>query len=61
LIDQDTAPFARLGLRLSEKELDELRDRLQEILNEFRERDLDDPSGQPYSIFVALYPDVSRD
>src|SRR5215475_392319 len=61
LIDQDTAPFARLGLRLSEKELDELRDRLQEILNEFRERDLDDVSGSPYSIFVALYPDVSRE
>jgi predicted ArsR family transcriptional regulator len=61
LIDnQDTVPFARLGLRLSEKELDELRDRLQEILNEFRERDLD-VSGRPYSIFVALYPDVSRE
>src|SRR5215469_4041208 len=61
LVDQDAAPFARLGLRLSEKELDELRDRLQEILNEFRERDLDDVSGRPYSIFVALYPDVSRE
>jgi DNA-binding transcriptional ArsR family regulator len=60
LVDTDTAPFARLGLRLSEPELDELRDRLDEILNDFRARDLD-PAGRPYSIFVALYPDVSRE
>ena len=33
---------------------------LGEILNDFRARDLD-PAGRPYSIFVALYPDVSRE
>ena len=60
LIDTDLAPFARLGLRLSEPELDELRDRLDEILNDFRARELN-PAGRPYSIFVALYPDVSRE
>jgi hypothetical protein len=60
LIDIDLAPFARLGLRLSEPELDELRDRLDEILNDFRARELN-PAGRPYSIFVALYPDVSRE
>jgi hypothetical protein len=60
LIDRDTAPFARLGLRLSETDLDELRGRLEEILEDFRQRKLD-PDGRPYSIFVALYPDVSRE
>jgi predicted ArsR family transcriptional regulator len=60
LVDQDAAPFARLGLRLSEPDLDELRERLQAILEDFRNRTID-PDGRPYSIFVALYPDVSRD
>jgi len=60
MVDMDAAPFARLGLRLSEPALDELRDRLGEVLEEFRHRELD-PAGRPYSVFVALYPDVSRD
>ena len=60
LIDMDNAPYARLGLRLSEPDLRELKDRLDELLNDFRWRALD-PDGRPYSIFVALYPDVSRE
>jgi DNA-binding transcriptional ArsR family regulator len=60
LIDLDDAPFARLGLRLSEPDLRELKDRLDELLNEFRYR-ASDPDGRPYSMFVALYPDVARD
>lgn len=60
LTDIDRAPFSRLGLRLSEPDLNELRDRLSDLLNDFRSRELD-PSGRPYSIFVALYPDVSRE
>jgi len=60
LIDMDEAPFARLGLRLSEPDLNELRDRLSELLNDFRHRELD-PAGRPYSIFVALYRDISRE
>jgi len=60
LIDMDNAPYARLGLRLSEPDLRELKDRLDELLNDFRWR-APDPDGRPYSIFVALYPDVSRE
>jgi predicted ArsR family transcriptional regulator len=60
LIDMDDAAYARLGLRLSEPDLRELKDRLDELLNDFRYRELD-PDGRPYSIFVALYPDVSRE
>jgi hypothetical protein len=60
LIDSDRAPLARLGLRLSEAELVELRERLAALLNEFeaRPRDL---AAAPYSLFVALYPDLTRD
>jgi hypothetical protein len=60
LIDMDNVPYARLGLRLSEPDLRELKDRLDELLNDFRYRAAD-PGGSPYSIVVALYPDVSRD
>jgi hypothetical protein len=60
LTDPDRVPFARLGLRLSEPELAELRERLAALLNEFeaRPRDL---AAAPYSLFVALYPDLTRD
>jgi predicted ArsR family transcriptional regulator len=60
LVDQDQTPLARLGLRLSEPDLDELRDRLAALLNDFAARERD-PADRPYSVFVALYPDVSRD
>jgi predicted ArsR family transcriptional regulator len=59
MVDQDQAPFARLGLRLAEPEMQELRDRMAELLNDFAAR-RSDPQGQPFSLFVALYPDVSR-
>lgn len=60
LVDLDHAPLTRLGLRLSEPELDELRERLDELLGDFRARE-PHSAGRPYSIFVALYPDVSRE
>jgi predicted ArsR family transcriptional regulator len=60
LVDLDDAGLARLGLRLSERDFQELRDRIGELLNEYADRPRD-PEGKPYSIFVACYEDVSRD
>jgi predicted ArsR family transcriptional regulator len=56
----DEAKLARLGLRLTEAEFTELNDRLAGILQEYADRP---PSadGRPYSVFVALYEDVTRD
>jgi hypothetical protein len=59
-VDQDAAGFSRLGLRLSQPELEELRSRIGELLNEYATRPAT-PGGEPYSIFVALHPDPSRD
>lgn len=59
LVDAETVPFARLGLRLSDEDYAELRVRLSALLNEYAERPLE-PSGQPKSFFVALFDDVSR-
>lgn len=67
-VDIDTLPttgrethvgLSRLGVRLPVDQIVELQDRINEILQDFaaREADMD---GVPYSIFVALYPDVTR-
>lgn len=48
----------RLGLRLPDAELAEFRERLQALLDEFADRPRD-PEAQPWSVFVALHPDVS--
>lgn len=55
-VDQIT--MIRLGLRLSETDLEDFRDRLQALLMEFHERprDLEAPA---HSVFVALHPDTS--
>ncbi|HEY2674472.1 MAG TPA: winged helix-turn-helix domain-containing protein [Rugosimonospora sp.] len=60
LVDQTEMRLGRLGLRLDEHELQELRDRVAELLDEFASRTLD-PEGKAYSVFVALYPDRSRE
>jgi predicted ArsR family transcriptional regulator len=60
LIDPDHAGLARLGLRLDDVELTELRERIQEILEDFAAR-APNPHGRPYSVFCAIFDDVSRD
>jgi DNA-binding transcriptional ArsR family regulator len=60
LVDQEAGDYSRLGLRLSPSELEEFRERLSDLLNEFAERPIT-PEGRPYSLFVALHPDVTRD
>ena len=53
--------LARLGLRLSPKDIDELTRRISEILQEFANRPPDMKDGIPYSVFLAIYRDVTRD
>jgi DNA-binding transcriptional ArsR family regulator len=60
LVDADHAGLARLGLRLTEAQFEELRDRIEEILEEYAARP-PDPDGRAYSVFVAMYEDISRD
>ncbi|HEX6500675.1 MAG TPA: winged helix-turn-helix domain-containing protein [Micromonosporaceae bacterium] len=60
LSNPDQVHTWRLGLRLDEKQLAELRDRLGELLDEFAARQMD-PSGRAYSLFVAVHPDALRD
>jgi predicted ArsR family transcriptional regulator len=60
LVDQDRATLARLGLRLAESEIEELRKRMADLLDDFASRAID-PRGRPYSVFVALFPDLTRE
>jgi predicted ArsR family transcriptional regulator len=50
---------ARLGLRLSPAELEEFRDRVSELFDEFAARP-EDPSAAAWSMFFALHPDPNR-
>ncbi|GAB3435988.1 ArsR/SmtB family transcription factor [Flindersiella endophytica] len=59
LVDPDSVPFARLGLRLSDDDYADLRMRLISLLNEYADRPRA-ADGKPYSLFVALFDDVSR-
>ena len=54
--DLDTA---RLGLRLPADQMDEFRERLGELFDEFAARP-DDPDAAPWSIFFAMHPDRAR-
>jgi predicted ArsR family transcriptional regulator len=60
LVDLDDAGLSRLGLRLSKVEVEELKSRLVDILNEYATRP-PTVDGLAYSVFVACYRDVSRD
>lgn len=61
--DGDLQPgtgLTRLGLRLPPDQLVELHKRMADLLGEFVARPAY-PDGVPYSVFVALYADVTRD
>ncbi|MFG1707973.1 ArsR/SmtB family transcription factor [Nonomuraea sp. M3C6] len=60
LVDLEEADFTRLGLRLTAEGRDELRRRLQEVFDDFRDR-RPPPDGEAYSLFMALHRDVTRD
>jgi predicted ArsR family transcriptional regulator len=59
LVDADAADLNRIGLRLAEHDFDELQERIGALLHEYAARP-PDPAGRPYSLFIALYEDVSR-
>ena len=50
---------ARLGLRLPADQLEEFRERISDLFDEFAARD-DDPTAEPWSVFFALHPDLAR-
>jgi predicted ArsR family transcriptional regulator len=58
--DPDQLRLARLGLRLSEEEYNELNRRMAELFEELAARPRD-PAGRPYSLFYSLIPDLDRE
>ena len=59
LIPAADLDMSRLGLRLPAADLAEFRQRLLDLLEEFRNRP-DDPAAAAWSLFVALHPDPNR-
>jgi predicted ArsR family transcriptional regulator len=59
--DAPIASLARLGLRLAPEDLEAFGRRLNEILQEYAVREPDMERGIPYSVFLAVYRDVSRE
>jgi len=57
---ENPAGFSRLGLRLPIKDLEEMADRIGEVLNEYAARPSDMEHGVPFSVFLAIYRDVTR-
>lgn len=55
----DELETTRLGLRLTDEDLDELRVRLFDLLEEFRARPVGE-GAEAWSVFVALHPDAGR-
>ncbi|GAB3662018.1 ArsR/SmtB family transcription factor [Glycomyces tarimensis] len=51
---------SRLGLRLDREQYEEVERRLQALLSEFANLE-PGPDAKPYSLFVAIHPDVGRD
>lgn len=51
--------MTRLGLRLPPEELEEFRERVHALLNEFAERERD-PDADAWSVFFTLHPDTSQ-
>lgn len=56
----DDTYLSRLGLRLTPEQYRDLRERLTAVLRDFAELPLA-PEGRPYSVFVAVHEDVTRE
>lgn len=59
--DSPIATLARLGLRLAPGDLETMCRRLNEVLQEYAVLEPDMERGVPYSLFLTVYRDVSRD
>ncbi len=55
--DEDRG-MTRLGLRLTEAQMEEFRTKLHSLLQEFHDRPRD-PAADRWSVFVSVHPDVS--
>jgi hypothetical protein len=55
------AGLSRLGLRLPPEQLDAMCNRIDDILREYAALPPDFARGLPFSVFLAVYPDVTRD
>jgi predicted ArsR family transcriptional regulator len=60
LVQGDGAKLSRLGIRLSAADLAELGNRIQSLMDEYASRETD-MAAEPFSLFVALYPDHTRE
>jgi DNA-binding transcriptional ArsR family regulator len=58
-VNLDEIFIARLGLRLTPEQYQDLCDRLSAVLKDFAEQPLA-PGGRPYSVFVATHEDLTR-
>lgn len=58
--DPASVDMGRLGLRLDAAGREELSQRLNEVLEDFRQRE-PAAGGEPWSVFVAIHHDASRD
>ena len=56
----ERAKIARLGLRLTGPEFEELTERLDALLADYAARP-PSPGGEPWSVFLAVHPDPGRD
>ena len=59
LVPAEQLNTARLGLRLSEPRMAEFEQRLQALLDEYA-AEPEDPTGEPWSLFLALHPDPNE-
>jgi hypothetical protein len=59
LVPMEQVDSTRLGLRLNAARLEELRNRLQDLFDEYAAAP-DDADGQAWSLFLALHPDPNR-
>lgn len=57
-VPPDEVDTTWLGLKLSDEHKAELEERLFALAQEFKERG-PDPDGSPYSLFIALHPDLN--
>jgi DNA-binding transcriptional ArsR family regulator len=60
LVPADELQTSRLGLRLAAADMAELVDRIGELLDEYEQLP-DDPAARPFSLFLAIHPDVGRE
>ena len=57
-VDPESVDTTWLGLKLNAEHREEFRDRLRDLLVEFKDREAD-ADGEAYSVFTAFHPDLN--